>query len=150
MSVPSALRAPAPVNQGVRLKAMTDHHRGECHQATNVVARTEQFTPGFAVQSVDFSLSELGNESVLSIQRAIGPDADEPPEVCLVLSPSQQCAVNPFTEVVLAPGSLVIKLTAEAESMFGTGAVTLLFSANDELHSAIHSQLTSIREGLHK
>ena len=126
---------------------MTDHHRSKWLQATAVVARTEQFTPDFAVQSVDFSLNDLGDESVLSIQRAIGPDADEPPEVCLVLSPSQQCAVNPFTKLVLVPGSLTIKLTAEAESIFETGSVTLSFSTSDELQSAIHSQLTAISSG---
>ena len=126
---------------------MTDHHHSECLQATNVVARTEQFTPGFAVQSVDFSLNEFGSESVLSIQRAIGPDADEPPEVCLVLSPSQQCAANPFTEVVLAPGSLAINLTTEAASVFGMGYLSISFSTNDELQSALHSQLTAISAG---
>jgi hypothetical protein len=115
--------------------------------ASNVLARTEQFTPDYAVQSVDFAIEGSEDESVLSIQRAIGAEADDPPESCLVFSPSQQCAVNPFASLVLSRSNLDISLTHEAQEVFAAPAVTISFNVSDDLHSAIYNQLSAICAG---
>lgn len=126
---------------------MTEAQIPEVLNALNVVARTEQFTPDYAVQSVDFAIEGSEDEMVLSIQRAIGADADDPPEICLVLSPSQQCAANPFVSLVLSRSNLAICLTRQAQKVFVAPAVTISFNIADDLHSAIHDQLSAICAG---
>lgn len=126
---------------------MTKAQNPETLIASNAVARTEQFTPEYAVQSVDFAIEGTDEGSVLSIQRAIGPDADDPPEICLVLSPSQQCAANPFASLVLSRSQLSIELTNEALEVFGAQSVTISFSAADESYSEIQNQLAAMCEG---
>jgi hypothetical protein len=126
---------------------MTEAQSPEVLTASNVVARTEQFTPDYAVQSIDFAIEGSEDEVVLSIQRAAGTEADDPPEICLVLSPSQQCAANPFASLVLSRSNLAISLTHEAQEIFAAPAVTISFNIADDLHSAIHNQLSAICAG---
>jgi DUF971 family protein len=126
---------------------MTEAQSPEALIASEVVARTEQFTPDYAVQSVDFAIEGSEEEAVLSIQRAIGLEADDPPEICLVLSPSQQCAANPFASLVLSRNKLAVDLTPEAQEVFGASAVTVSFDATDDLYLAIQRQLLAICSG---
>lgn len=124
-------------------------YEAEITSAQVAVAR-ESFTPEFEVLSVNFALSEEANDQqLLSIQRAFGADAeDEDKSICLVLSPSQQCAYEPFESVVLARSCLGLKLTSEAASVFGVRSVRIAFSIEESLFRQLREGLSTLCQGV--
>ena len=107
--------------------------------ASQVAATEERFSPEFLVRSVSFGWQSDGQDRVLSIQRSEGGGEDQ--EVCLVLSPSQQCAYNPFAHVALTRGGLGMRLNDEGSSVFEVDALQVNFELNEEQFSAVREAL---------
>jgi hypothetical protein len=107
------------------------------------------FTPDFEVLSVNFALpEETDDQQLFSIQRSFGADAeDEDKSICLVLSPSQQCAYEPFESVVLARSFLGLKLTSEAASVFGVRSIRIAFSVEESLFRDVREGLSTLFQG---
>ena len=103
--------------------------------ASQVAAAEERFSQELLVRSVSFGWHSNGQDRVLSIQRSEGGGEDQ--EVCLVLSPSQQCAYNPFTNVALTRGGLSMRLNDEGSSIFEVEALQVNFELDDEEFSAV-------------
>jgi hypothetical protein len=107
--------------------------------ASHVTASEERFTPEFLVRSVSFGWRSDGQDSALSIQRSEGGGEDQ--DVCVVLTPSQLCAYNPFAHVALTRGGLSMRLNEEGSSVFEVSAVRVNFELNDEKFSAVRETL---------
>jgi hypothetical protein len=115
--------------------------------ASRVGADIERFTPAHAVLSVSLELLVEGEEQVLSFQREFGEAAESPNEVCVVLSPSQTCAYDPLTELVLCRSSLGIRFTEEAAKVFGVASLRLWFSVPDATFEEFREKLEALCEG---
>ena len=107
----------------------------------------EQFTPGYAVLSVSLEFLRDGSEQVLSLQREFGEQAEAPGEICIVFSPSQQCAYDPLTKLVLDRNSLGMRFTETAAQTFGMASLQFAFSATDEIFDKFRDSLASLCEG---
>lgn len=118
--------------------------------SAQVAVVRESFTPDFEVLSVNFALPEETDElQLLSLQRGFGADAEHEEEsICLVLSPSQQCAYDPFESVVLARSFLGLKFTSEAASVFGVGSVRIAFSVEEPLFREVKEGLGTLFQGV--
>ena len=117
--------------------------------SVQVAVFRESFTQEFEVLSLNFALpEEAGNQELLSIQRAFGEDAEDE-EICLVLTPSQQCAYDPFKCVVLARSFLGLEFTSEAASVFGVHSVRVNFSIEESLFHEIREGLGILCQGKH-
>jgi hypothetical protein len=121
---------------------MTDDF-DEVLRATRVGVDHEEFTPDYAVDSISFLYVYDGEEQVLSIQRS--PDDDD--GVCLVITPSQVCEYDTYTEISLARDALVIRFTPEGEKVFGVRSVRVTFDIDEELWAKVDSTLKTICAG---
>jgi hypothetical protein len=77
------------------------------------------------IRSVNLAL-DMADERAIHIQ---GPDPEE--GVCMVLSPSEQCAYDAFTELKLTRDALLVRFTAEGRRTFGVPSVRIDFDIND-------------------
>jgi hypothetical protein len=111
--------------------------------ATKVSVDHEGFTKTFTVDSVSFLFLADGSEQVLSIQRS----SEDDDGVCLVVSPSQACAYDTYTEISLTRRGLGIHFTPDGEQVFGVGSVLVTFDIDDELWRKVRTALTTICAG---
>jgi hypothetical protein len=115
--------------------------------ASRIGADIESFTPAHSVLSVSLELLVEGEEQVLSFQREFGEAAESQNEVCVVLSPSQKCAYDPLSELVLCRNSLGIRFTEEAAKVFGVASLRLWISAPDATFEEFREKLETLCEG---
>jgi len=104
--------------------------------ATKVVSGTWD-----GIVSVNFAL-DASNERAVHIQ---GPDPDD--GVCMVLSPSQQCAHDAFTELKLTRDALLVRFTPEGKRAFGVSSVRIDFEVNERAWQKMARVLGAICKG---
>lgn len=93
------------------------------------------------VMSVNLALDSTA-ERALHIQ---GPDPEE--GVCMVVSPSEQCAYDAFTELKLMRDALLVRFTAEGKRTFGVPSVRIDFDINEREWRRMSEVLGTICEG---
>jgi hypothetical protein len=93
-------------------------------RASEVGIDREEFAPGGAVLSIGFALS---GEDALIVQRDLGEEVENEEALCLVRSPSQECAYDAFTRVTLNRDSLVLRLSDNAAEVFGDAEISIAF-----------------------
>lgn len=121
----------------------SDEHRTERIFAERVSAHTETVTPEFEVHSVSFGFTSADGERVLSVQRSF----DDDDGVCLVLSPSQQCNYDPFTELRLTRKTLSMRFSPSGASVFGVTSLVIDFELPDDVWHAVSRTLALICTG---
>jgi hypothetical protein len=100
----------------------------------------EEFTPGHAVLSIGFALSD---EDALIIQRDFGEKSEGEETLCLVRSPSQECAYDAFTRAMLNRDSLTLCLTGEAGKVFGAAEISIAFSLPEPSFSQLAENMAA-------
>ena len=104
--------------------------------ATKVASGTSD-----GIRSVNLAL-DMPDERAIHIQ---GPDPEE--GVCMVLSPSERCAYDAFTELKLTRDALLVRFTAEGRRTFGVPSVRIDFDINDREWQRMARALGTICEG---
>lgn len=107
----------------------------------------ESFSPDYSVLTVSIEIIVDGEEVVLSLQREFGDDADEPDEICLVFSPSQQCAFDPLTKLFLNRNSLSMNFTTDAANVFDVASLRIKFEISDDVFNEIRNKLELLCAG---
>lgn len=110
---------------------------------TKVSVDIEAFTPDYTVHSVSLGFQVDDVENVLSIQRSF----DEEDGVCVVLSPSQQCAYDEFTSLTLGRNALGVRFSPAGEEIFGLGSVRFDLSLDDARWRDLRDMLAIICTG---
>jgi hypothetical protein len=93
------------------------------------------------IRSVNLAL-DMADERAIHIQ---GPDPEE--GVCMVLSPSEQCAYDAFTELTLTRDALLVRFTVEGRRTFGVPSVRIDFDISDREWQKMSRVLGTICEG---
>jgi len=116
--------------------------------ASKIGTDIERFSRRNFVLSVSLEVLLVdGEEQVLSLQREFGGAPEEENEICIVLSPSQLCAYNPLTKLVLSRSSLGLTFTEDAAEIFGVASLRLRFSVPDVAFDQFRKKLKILCEG---
>lgn len=115
--------------------------------ATQVGTSLESFTEEFSVLTVSFEVLIEGEKQVLSFQREMGKNAENPQQICIVLSPSQLCAYDPITKLTHTQQSLGMHFTTSAANSFGAASLKLNFSVTDSTYQALCDALHTLCAG---
>lgn len=125
---------------------MTGIEYEETVAATRVETLIECFTAKCQVISLILALSDDGESETLVLQRNI-EDSEDDEGVCLVLSPSQRCCYDPFTELILTRSSLGMRFTAEAREVFNTASILFTFDVADDKFDEVRKKLAVLCRG---
>jgi hypothetical protein len=92
------------------------------------------------VMSVNLALDETD-------ERAVHIQGDSEDGVCMVLSPSQQCAYDAFTELRLTRDALLVQFTPEGQQVFEVASVRIDFTLSELEWKEMARVLTEICRG---